>query len=95
MSELTKEQLERQDFVDNYIFNMVNDLVPDKYRIDGYIADDPEPVLGNQPLEWDIEWISEIREAVQEIIADKLLSAIRSDSDKFEMEFYPYIKETK
>lgn len=37
----------------------------------------------NHNLEWDIEWIAEVRECVQEIICDKLHLMT-------EQQFYPY-----
>lgn len=65
MRELTKKQTERQDFVDNQIFELLQSVIPTSKK-----------------LEWDIEMIASVREAIQEQIVDnkKLMK---------EFEFYP------
>jgi hypothetical protein len=65
---LTKLQIERQDFVDNAIFNLINELIP-----------------SDKEMEWDIEAIGEIRDAIQAKLVDKNICT--------EQEFYPYIEE--
>lgn len=68
MKILTKKSLERQDFVDNEIFKLIQKLVP-----------------ASKQLEWNIEIIGAVRDAIREQIVD----------DKKIMEedqFYPYIK---
>ena len=52
--ELTAQQIERQDFVDNAIFELTNELIPSK-----------------KEMEWDIEIISEIRDAIQSQLVEK------------------------
>lgn len=69
--ELTQDQLDRQDFVDDTIFQLILDL-----------AANVEVVASGQ-LGYDIEFIGIIREAVQEVIVDRLQLMT-------EMEFYPY-----
>jgi hypothetical protein len=34
MKELTKKEIERQDFVDNKIFELINELIPNKQKLD-------------------------------------------------------------
>lgn len=65
MPKLTKQQIERQDFVDNQIFELMQKLIPPSKQI-----------------EWDIEVIGEIRDAIRKQIVDKqkLMS---------EVKFYP------
>lgn len=93
--ELTQRQIDRQDFVDNAIYNLVRDLIPAEYENDE-----------EAQLEWNIEWIAEIRENISQAIAewgvgltkgyslanfpdiDKATSAL----EDFEMAFYPYIE---
>jgi hypothetical protein len=99
--ELTKQQIERQDFVDNAIANLVNMLVPDAYR---------KRPLGNvrgglgitEPeLEWNMEWIGGIREEILKAIAEWSDHEITrgyvvQNADayaKFEQAFYPFIQE--
>jgi len=65
---LTKQQLERQDFVDNKVFELINSLLPSSKHID-----------------WDIELIGNVREALRKEISQKL-------KVMNEMQFYPYIK---
>lgn len=66
MTQLTKQQIERQDFVDNQIFALMQKLAPP-----------PEQ------LEWDIEKIGAVREAIRKQVA--------SEEGMSEMEFYPYL----
>lgn len=68
MRTLTKQEIERQDFVDNKVFELVNELLPESKQID-----------------WDIEVIAGIRDAVRVQVVDekKILS---------EQKFYSYIK---
>lgn len=68
--ELTPKQYEQQDFVDDEIMNLICRLAN---KAEG-------------ELEWDMELISIVREAVQEVICDKLKLMT-------ELEFYPYIAE--
>ena len=65
---LTKQQIERQDFVDNVIFDMINELIPSE-----------------KEMEWNIEVIGEIRDAIQSQLVDRGICT--------EQEFYPYIEE--
>ena len=53
--ELTKKQIERQDFVDNEIYNLIRKLNPTNIEID-----------------WDIEYISNIRDELINVYADKI-----------------------
>jgi len=68
--ELTQKQLDRQDAVDNECHDLLNSL-GSKTSADS--------------VPWDIELISIVREAVQEVVVDKLHLMT-------EMEFYPYIE---
>jgi hypothetical protein len=45
--EMTDEQLERQDFVDNAVFSLIKEMNPT-----------------NKPIDWDIEMIGNVRDAV-------------------------------
>lgn len=67
--ELTKTQLDRQDFVDNKIYNLLKELNPGSVNID-----------------WNIELIGEVRDAVEKIITERL--CICSSKD-----FYPFLDE--
>ena len=62
MFKLTKQQIERQDFVDNQIFELMQKLLPPSKQI-----------------EWDIEAIGEIRDAIRKQIVDKqkLMSEVK------------------
>ena len=51
---LTKQQIERQDFVDNAIYDMINELIP-----------------SNKEMEWNIEAIGEVRDAIQNQLIDR------------------------
>ena len=66
--ELTEQQIERQDFVDNGIFNLIKELVP-----------------SDKEMEWDIEAIGEIRDAIQSLFVTRGFCT--------NQEFYPYIVE--
>ncbi|MFA5376705.1 MAG: hypothetical protein WC455_13235 [Dehalococcoidia bacterium] len=66
--ELTDAQLGQQDFVDDEIQSLICRLANKE----------------EGELEWDIELISIVREAVQEVVCDRL-------NLMTEMEFYPYI----
>ena len=65
---LTEQQIERQDFVDNAIFNLINELIP-----------------SSKEMEWNIEAIGEIRDAIQSQLVTRGICT--------EQEFYPYIAE--
>lgn len=66
--ELTAQQIERQDFVDNAIFDLINELIPSEKEMD-----------------WDIETIGEIRDAIQSQLVKRGFCTGQ--------EFYPYIEE--
>jgi len=66
MIELTDQQIARQDYVDNAIYDLINEL----------IASDKE-------MDWDIEIIGEVRDAVRALLVERGLCT--------EQEFYPYI----
>ena len=66
--ELTEQQIERQDFVDNAIYDLINELIP-----------------SDKEMEWDIEVIGEVRDAIQAQLVERGLCT--------EQEFYPYIEE--
>ena len=68
MKTLTKLQIERQDFVDGEIFELLQEFLP--------------PF---QKMEWDIEAIGAIRDAIQVQIVDK-------QKLMTEAQFYPYIE---
>lgn len=65
--ELSHEQIERQDFVDNRIHELLEELLPFEKEI-----------------EWDIDAIGTIRDAITKVYADKNLCS--------EQQFYPYIE---
>ena len=67
--ELDRADLDRQDFVDNEIFTLINRLRPD----------------GVSEMDWNIEHITVVREAVQKVICH-----VFDCSEKY---FYPYIEE--
>ena len=58
--ELTKQQIKRQDFVDNVIFELINKLIP-----------------SDKKMEWDIEAIGEIRDAIQAQFVGKFIYNLR------------------
>lgn len=64
---LTQIEIERQDLVDNSIFELLQTVNPSEVKID-----------------WDINAISQIRDAVSKLMVDDL----RLCSEK---KFYPYI----
>jgi len=64
--ELTRRQIERQDFVDNAIYNLINELIP-----------------SDKKMEWDIDAIGEIRDAIQSQLVERGMCT--------EQAFYPYI----
>ena len=68
MPRLTKKQIERQDFVDNQIFELMQKLLPE-----------------SRTIEWDIEAIGEIRDAIRAQIVNK--KRIINEA-----QFYPYLK---
>ena len=66
--QLTAQQIERQDFVDNTIQELINELIP-----------------SDKKMEWNIDIIAEIRDAVQaQLVGNGYCTA---------QEFYPYIEE--
>ncbi len=62
--ELTNQQIVRQDFVDNAIFDLINELIP-----------------SDKEMEWDIEVIGEVRDAIQAQLVERGFCT--------EQEFYP------
>lgn len=66
--ELTKSQIDRQDFVDNAIFSLLQDLNP-----------------SNEEINWDIEFIGELRDLIKNRYIELQLSNIE--------DFYPEIDE--
>ena len=68
METLIKQELERQDFVDNGIFELIQKLLP-----------------ADKQLEWNIEIIGDVRDAIQEQIVDK-------QKAMSEEQFYSYLK---
>jgi hypothetical protein len=62
----TGAETDRQDIVDNLIYQLLTDLAPWGSEID-----------------WDIEYIAEVRDVIQEILVDEL-------GLMTEMQFYPY-----
>lgn len=68
MEELTNKQIERQDFVDNSIFELIQNLNP-----------------SNKEIEWDIEFIAEIRDIIQLHFNELGVCS--------EQEFYPFNEE--
>ena len=67
IQELTDKEIERQDYVDNRVYELLNDLLP-----------------AGKKLNWDIEIIGAVRDAVQAQITDRKLMS--------EAAFYPYIE---
>lgn len=92
MSELTDEQIARQDYVDNAIYELVNELVPEKYRhlLPCEVTDSGG---GERGVPWNQEWIADLRDLIHDIILTSLPIYETSDVDTFEMEFYPFIAE--
>lgn len=66
--ELIDQQISRQDFVDNAIHDLINELIP-----------------SDKEMEWDIEVIGEVRDAIQAQLVGRGFCT--------EQEFYPYIEE--
>jgi hypothetical protein len=62
----TQAETERQDIVDNLIYQLLTDLAPWGSEID-----------------WDMEYIAEVRDVIQEILVDEL-------GLMTEQKFYPY-----
>ena len=62
----TQAETERQDIVDNSIYQLLTDLAPWGAEID-----------------WDMEYIAEVRDVIQEILVDEL-------GLMTEQKFYPY-----
>jgi hypothetical protein len=56
MSELTQDQIDRQDFVDNNILLMLNEMMPEK----------------RGEIEHDIELVGKVRDAIQAVLVDDL-----------------------
>jgi hypothetical protein len=96
MSKLTQEQIDRQDFVDNAIFRLINDLVPYEYQ----------PSLVEQvedhkihAVTRDQDWIGDIRDLIQDCIRVQLNIGGHifdphehaRERERFEKEFYPFI----
>lgn len=76
--ELSKAQLERQDFVDNSIFDLVKSLIPEQFE--------------NSKLERNLNWISEIRLNIEDLLLEQLvLKEDAAKSNKFSMLYYPFI----
>lgn len=81
---------ERRIFVDSAIYNLLNSIVPDGYK------EYPEDLIC-----WETSLVVEIRDKLQDIIRVSLnVGANESDPEKFqkirekfERDFYPYIKE--
>ena len=71
--ELTQAQLDRLDCVDNAIHALLEDL-------------SGGDLGGGKKIDWDMEFISIVREAVQDVICARLKLMT-------EMEFYPYTSE--
>lgn len=72
--ELTQDQFDRQDEVDNSIHTLIEELSSKDYESIEKVA-----------IEWDIDIISTVREALQEVIVNRLKLMTG-------MEFYPYIE---
>lgn len=79
---LTAEQISRQDHVDNAVFNLVSELLPEKYRS-----------AQEKSVQWDIQWISELREQIEEILRASLgIEPFTEKAEEFGMEFYPFLQ---
>lgn len=76
-TELTREQLKRQDFVDNAINNLIQELLPESAKKELFLA-------GGDLHRWDIEMIGVVRDAIE---AEFVKSGYCT-----EQEFYPYIE---
>lgn len=90
--QLTSKATERQDAVDNTVFELLNSLVPFGSAVfpdeREYLSGEAEPDVA-----WNIEDIAEVREAVQAILYKRLGYKERGvvSEDEFGMHFYPYI----
>lgn len=96
VTELTDEQLNRQDFVDGKIMELVNELVPVGIHFNG-----------NYPIMHDQEFVGPIRDKIMDFIRVKLNIAGHIPSDgtdeqnnahfaerkRFEYAFYPWADE--
>jgi len=83
-NELSDEQIAQQDFVDNKIFEMVNELVPEKFRLSE----------NADVLEFSADWIGDVRDKLNEIIAELFeITPGTLKADDFEKEFYPYFED--
>lgn len=69
----------RNDEVNNTIHALLNQLVPDDYRRE-------------EDVEWDMEGIANVRDAIVDVLCDSLGLEGR-DRDRFEMQFAPYVEE--
>ncbi len=68
MPKLTKPQIKRQDFVDNKVFELLQEFLPQ-----------------SKTMQWDIEAIGAVRDAIREQIINK--QKVMSEE-----QFYPYLK---
>lgn len=68
--ELTRFELEQQDLVDDACYQLITEFCPN----------------GLIDIEWNIELIGLVRDALQEVIVDRL-------GLMTEMEFYPYLED--
>jgi len=73
-------QIDQQDAVDNACFNLIREMAGEDPSADDIAKGD------QGGIEWDMELISIVREAVQEVVCDRL--KIMSP-----MVFYPWIEE--
>lgn len=74
--ELTKEQIQQQDFVDNAIHDMAQDLIKDH---------------AGMIFNWDIEFISQVRDMTIAYFLEHGYLANEQDAQNF----YPEVKEEK
>ena len=89
-AELTREQIDRQDAVENALHELINALIPPQYAAQNG---------AESPIEWNIEIISEVRETVETVIFGALGLVEENPSDQeraarleqFEMNFYPFL----
>lgn len=92
--ELTQEQIDRQDYVDDMIYVLVNALVPEGLR--PVATNAKEFQMNEYPVAWDMSYIADIRDRIEEYIRVGLgatYTPLTKDRDKFEMAFYPYLTE--
>ena len=83
--ELTREQLNRQDYVDNMIWELVENLEPNKIELP-----DNSLLVG---IRYDAEVAGEIRDIIENALWEKVGKFHYKNRDEFEMAFYPYLKE--